>query len=43
MSNEHPDYTAGDLNFIIQSIPHSKFTRKENDLHTEINISLAEV
>ncbi len=42
MSNDDPDYTTGDLVFIIKELPHPLFTRKGNDLYVKINIDLSE-
>lgn len=42
MGDEKPGCTPGDLVFVIQEIPHSRFTRERNDLIVTTNISLKE-
>lgn len=42
MANDDPDYTSGDLVFIVKELPHPLFTRKNNDLYMKVTIDLAE-
>jgi len=41
-SDEAPDTTPGDVIFRIKTLPHKKFTRDGNNLHTKLTISLLE-
>jgi len=41
-SDEAPDQTPGDLIFKIVTVPHKKFTRKNDDLQYSLTISLLE-
>jgi len=40
--DEAPETTPGDVIFKIKTLPHKRFVRKGNDLHTSINITLLE-
>jgi len=42
MANDDPDYTTGDLVFVVKELPHPLFVRKDNNLHVEISIGLVE-
>jgi DnaJ-related protein SCJ1 len=42
MANDDPDYTTGDLVFVVKELPHPLFVRKDNDLHMKISIGLIE-
>jgi DnaJ-related protein SCJ1 len=41
-SDEAPDSTPGDLHFKLVTVPHKKFTRKGDDLHYSLTVSLLE-
>jgi len=41
-ADEAPDTTPGDLVFRLATIPHKRFTRKGNDLHLSLTVSLLE-
>jgi len=40
--DQKPGITPGDLKLVIQTAKHPRFTRKGNDLHTKVHISLLE-
>jgi len=40
--DEAPDTTPGDVIFKIRTLPHKRFVRSGNDLHTTMNITLLE-
>lgn len=42
MSNENPDYTTGDLIFVLKTMPHPIFNRKKNDLYMKLVVNLTE-
>ena len=42
-SDESPDTTPGDVIFKLKTLPHKRFSRKGNDLHTSMTITLLEV
>jgi DnaJ-class molecular chaperone len=41
-SEQSPDWFAGDIVFVLKVRPHKKFTRKGDDLHTEVRLSIRE-
>lgn len=42
-ADEAPDTVPGDVIFRVKTAPHKRFTRKGNDLHMKMTISLLEV
>ncbi len=42
MANDDPDYTTGDLVFIVNELPHPFFTRKGSDLYVKQTVDLVE-
>jgi DnaJ-related protein SCJ1 len=41
--DESPDTTPGDVVFKVKTLPHKRFVRKGDDLHTQMTITLLEV
>jgi DnaJ-class molecular chaperone len=41
-SEQHPDYMPGDLIFTLIQEPHAFFTRKGDDLHMDLKVTLKE-
>lgn len=41
-ADEKPDKAAGHIVFKLVTLPHARFRRQNNDLHTEMHISLLE-
>eukprot|EP00281_Chroomonas_sp_CCMP1168_P032648 CAMPEP_0206246804 /NCGR_PEP_ID=MMETSP0047_2-20121206/19465_1 /ASSEMBLY_ACC=CAM_ASM_000192 /TAXON_ID=195065 /ORGANISM="Chroomonas mesostigmatica_cf, Strain CCMP1168" /LENGTH=365 /DNA_ID=CAMNT_0053672273 /DNA_START=55 /DNA_END=1152 /DNA_ORIENTATION=- len=42
LGDEHPDFVSGDVRFRLETLPHTRFTRKNKNLHTTLKLSLAE-
>lgn len=41
--DQHPEYNAGDVRFVVETLPHPVFTRKGDNLYMTEAITLVEV